>query len=374
MLAVGRWADAIVELTAVLRDRPDDVDALCLLAQCHSLAGDGHRMRDAADRALAVAPDHEWALRLRAHALLTLKRRRAATAAARAAVAVAPEEWRTHAMLAEVLVRRPGVWASVRARVSADTVLRLAPEEAEAHVVDAQVHLRTGDLAAARQACRRALARDPANQAALHNLALAELAGERTGRAARGFTAALAVAPDNRLSGTAHGRSSRAVLWRLFDVLAAATLVHVVVLEVTGPALGLWRRAVALASAALLLTAFGWLTLREWRAQPAAVRWRLRAERREAAVALWPVLVVAAAVGLTVHAWRPPPDSFAEQVGALAAAVTFGTFAIRCRNLLARLARVTLVRLGHRAGLAVHRLWTRTRGRADGSAAGRAGG
>ncbi|WP_406046364.1 hypothetical protein [Micromonospora sp. NBC_00898] len=277
-------------------------------------------------------------------------------------------------MLAEVLVRRPGVWASVRARVSADTVLRLAPEEAEAHVVDAQVHLRTGDLAAARQACRRALARDPANQAALHNLALAELAGERTGRAARGFTAALAVAPDNRLSGTAHGRSSRAVLWRLFDVLAAATLVHVVVLEVTGPALGLWRRAVALASAALLLTAFGWLTLREWRAQPAAVRWRLRAERREAAVALWPVLVVAAAVGLTVHAWRPPPDSFAEQVGALAAAVTFGTFAIRCRNLLARLARVTLVRLGHRAGLAVHRLWTRTRGRADGSAAGRAGG
>ncbi|SCG37455.1 Tetratricopeptide repeat-containing protein [Micromonospora inositola] len=363
---MGRWADAAAELTAVLQVRPYDVDALCLLARCHDLAGDGPGMLDATDRALAVEPDHEWALRLRARALLKVKRRRAATAAARAAVAVAPHEWRTHAMLAEVLVQRMGVWSSVRARLSADTVLRLAPEEAGPHVVDAQVCLRTGEFDAARRACQRALAREPGNQAALHNLAVAELASERVGSAVRGFTAALAVAPDDHLTGTAHGRSARALLWRLFDVLAAATVVHAVLFGVTGDALGPWRRVLALATSALVMVGFGWLCRRAWRAQPAAVRWRLRVERRQAAVALWPILVLAAAVGLIVGAYRPAPDSFADQLRALALAVALGTFAVRCRNLLARGARNTLVRLGHRTGLAVHRAWTRARSRPGG--------
>ena len=326
-------------------------------------------MLDAADRALAVAPDNEWALRLRARALLALNRRRAATGAARAAVAAAPWEWRTHATLAEVLVRRMGVWSSVRARLSADTVLRLAPEEAGAHVVDSMVCLRTGEFDAARRACQRALARDPGNQAALHNLAVAELASERVGSAVRGFTAALAVAPDDRVTGTAHGRSARAVLWRLFDVLAAATLLHAVLFAGIEDVLGSWRRALALATSALILVGFGWLCARAWRIQPMAVRFRLRAERRQAAVALWPVAVLAAVVALTIRAYGPPAGSFAGQLGALAVTGAFGTFAIRCRNLLARGARNALVRLGHRAGMAVHRAWARLRGR-PGRAAG----
>ncbi|MGR6317780.1 tetratricopeptide repeat protein [Micromonospora soli] len=360
---MGRWADAAVQLTAALRSRPDDVNALCLLARCQDLGGDGRRMLDAADRALAVAADHEWALRLRARALLKLKRPREATAAARTAVAVAPEEWRTHATLAEVLVQRMGVWSSVRARISTDTVLRLAPEEAGAHVVDAQVRLRAGEFDAARRACHRALALEPGNQAALHNLAVADLATERVGSAVRGFTAALAVAPDDHLTGTAHGRGARAVLWRLFDVLAVATLVHTVLFEAAGDALGRWRRVVALGTAALILAGFGWLCRQQWRAQPAAVRWRLRADRRQAAVVLWPVLVLAAALGLTIRAYRPTPDSFGDQFGALALAVALGSFAVRCRNLLARGARNTLVRLTHRSALTVHRAWLRVRGR-----------
>jgi hypothetical protein len=154
------------------------------------------------------------------------------------------------------------------------------------------------------------------------------------------------------------------VLWRLFDVLAAATLVHVVLFAVVGDAIGGWRRVAALGTAALVLAAFGWLCRRQWRVHPAAVRWRLRAQRRQAAVALWPLLVLAAVVGLVIEAYRPAGDSVAEQLGALALAVALGTFAVRCRNLLARGARNTLVRLGHKGGLALHRAWAQARGRA----------
>ncbi|MFC4145549.1 hypothetical protein ACFO0M_04705 [Micromonospora mangrovi] len=107
----------------------------------------------------------------------------------------------------------------------------------------------------------------------------------------------------------------------------------------------------------------GLLCRRAWRRQPAAVRWRLRAERRSAAVALRPVLVLAATVALTVGACPPSADGAAEASGQLALTLTAVTLAVRLRNLLARQLRAVLVRLGHRAGLAVHEGRSRLRGR-----------
>nr|WP_197087899.1 tetratricopeptide repeat protein [Micromonospora sp. HK10] len=364
LLEVGRWREAIGHLAEVLRSHPDDVAALCLLARCHELAGDPAQALATARRALAVAPDNEWALRLEALALIGLKRRRAALRSARAAVAAAPGEWRTHAALVAVLVHQPGIRSLVAARLAADTVLRLAPEEPDAHLVDAQVCLRTGELAAARRGCERALQRDPGHQAARHTLALVELTGDRVASAARGFSAALALAPDDGVTGRAHSAGARALLWRLFDVLAVATALHLAVFAAAAGPLGAGRRPLGLAVAGSILVGFGVLCVRSWRRQPAAVRWRLRAERRDAAVALWPVAVAAAATALVLGAWQPPDGTAAADLAGVCLTATVLVGGLRLGRLLARWALVVVSRLAYRAALGLHRAGARLRRRA----------
>lgn len=334
LLAVGRWAQAAEVLATVLAREPDDAEALCLLATCHDQAGQPKLMLEAADRAIAADPAYEWALRLRAHALLALKRRGRAEAAARAAVALAPGQWRTHATLAEVLLARRGTRRILAARRSADTVLRLAPHTADAHVLDSAVRLRMADYGGARSACRQALALDPENQAALHNLAVADLARERVGTAARKFTDALALAPQDTLTGEGHAESMRGVLWRHFDLLALAAAAHVLLFNAIDTTLGSWRRPAELVAAALILIGFAWLVARTWRAQPRAIRWRFRADIGKDRVISAVVLMVLAAFGLLVSAYGPAPGSGPDTLGSMTLAVTFLFLIVRVRNML----------------------------------------
>ncbi|MFR9780063.1 tetratricopeptide repeat protein [Micromonospora sp. MS34] len=371
MLELGRWREAIAELGTVVADHPGDVEALCLLARCYSLAGDPASTVATAERVLAVAPRHEWALRQRAVALAALKHRRAAAESARAAIVAAPTEWRAHAALAEVQVQRLGAWSVLSARLAADAALRLAPEEADAHLVDARVRLRTGELTAARRACLRALELDPGNQVALHNLAVVELTRERPDRAARGFTEVLAGRPDDRLVGTAHRRVVHAMLWRLFDVFAAATLLHVALFTVLA---GPWRRPVALATALALLAGLTLVGVRAWRAQPAPVRWRLRSDRLRPAVMLWPAMVAAAALTLLLSAYRPAPGGVAERMWWAALLVTLVGFGARLVELLGRRVLILLVRLSFRATLGLYRAGVALRRRRVPAAAARARG
>ncbi|WP_327030755.1 hypothetical protein OG989_14235 [Micromonospora sp. NBC_01740] len=370
LLEVGRWPDAFHELSRVLRECPDDVEAGCLLARCYDLAGDPPGTVAATGRVLAVAPGHEWALRQRAMALVAMRRRREALLCARAAVAAAPHEWRTHATLTEVLLHQPGVRALVFARDAADTVLRLAPDEADAHVVDAQVCLRAGELTLARRACVRALELDPQNQAALHDLAVVDLRRERLGRAGRGFSAALALAPGDRTTGTAHGQGARAVLWRLYDVLAAATVGHLVVFALVAGTLGPWRRPLALGAAVLLLAAFALLFRWVWRAQPLAVRLKVRADRRQPAVLLWAAAVVAAAVASVLSGYRPAEDSVAGNLAILGVMITVVTLAVRLYGLVTGWVSTVVVRLLYRTALLLHGGRRRTGRRGDAAGAG----
>jgi tetratricopeptide (TPR) repeat protein len=302
-------------------------------------------MLAAADRAIAADPQYEWGFRLRAHALLALRRPKPAEAAAREALALAPWMWQTHATLADALLRRGGTRRIVAARRYADQVLRLAPHEADAHVLDAAVLARMSDLRRARQACQRALAIDPQCQAALHNLAVIDLARDRVGAAARKFTDALSLAPHDTITGQTHGQSARGVLWRLFDALALAVAAHVLLFNAIERPLGAWRRPVEFAAAALVLAGFGWLAKRTWAAQPRGIRWRLRADIRKAAVVFGVILMGMAAVGLLLSAYDPSARSVADRLRTWFLIVPFAVLVVRLRNILARRLYLTARRI-----------------------------
>ena len=355
LLEVGRWAEAAQVLSAVLDHAPNDAEALCLLATCHDEAGQPDRALDAADRAIAADPQYEWGFRLRAHSLLALKRPKPAEAAARAALALAPWAWQTHATVAEALLARRGTRRIIAARRSADNVLRLAPHEAGAHVLDSVVLIRMADFAAARLACHRALAIDPEHQAALHNLAVIDLARGRVDAAARKFTDALSFAPHDAITGQAQAESARGVLWRLFDVMALAVAAHVLLFNAIDRPLGAWRRPVELAAAALILAGFGWLAARKWTAQPRGIRWRLRADIRKAVVVFGVILIVMTAAGLILSAYAPAARSVLDDLRAWFLFVPFAVLVVRLRNMLLRQIYPTTRRLWFR-------LWT-ARGR-----------
>ena len=334
LLEVGRWAQAEQVLTAAIGRAPDDAEALCLLALCHDKAGAPHRMLTAADRAVAVDPTYEWGHRLRAHALLALKRPRPAEAAARSAVELAPQVWQTHSTLAATLLRRGGTRRILAAHRSADTVLRLAPHEPDAHMVDAAVRIAMADFDGARRACERALELDPQHQAALHNLAVVDLARERVGAAARGFSDALALDPQDPLTGQAHAMSARAVLWRLFDALVAAVVAHTLLFELTDRWLGDWRRAVELGAAAAILAWFGWYARRTWRRQPSGIRWRLRAGLVKDGRAVVLLFMAMAGIGLVLSAYAPATGTAPDNARAVLLFVPIAVFAFRLRGVV----------------------------------------
>jgi Flp pilus assembly protein TadD len=348
LLEVGRWAQALEVLSVAIGRTPDDAEALCLLARCHEQAGRSDLMLAAADRAVQADPAYEWGHRLRAYALLALKRLPPAEAAARTAVTLAPDAWQSHSTLAAVLLGRGGTRRLVAARRSADTVLRLAPREPDAHMVDAAVRIDMADFGGARRACERALELDPQHQAALHNLAVVDLARDRVGAAARGFSDALALDPHDSLTGRGHALSARAVLWRLFDALVGTVVAHTLLFHLTDRWLGDWRRAVELAAAGVILGWFGWYAARTWRGQSSGIRWRLRSGLVKHALGVVLLLMAMAAIGLVLSAYAPEPRSVADNARAVLLFIPIAVFVFRLRGIVLR-----------RVFPAVRRLWFR---------------
>ena len=87
-------------------------------------------MRQAADRAIAVAPQSEWAWRLRSTSLRGLGLLRDSLEAARQAVALGPHVWATHVTLADVLLLSDQSEARKEAYESAQRAMELAPDRA----------------------------------------------------------------------------------------------------------------------------------------------------------------------------------------------------------------------------------------------------
>jgi Flp pilus assembly protein TadD len=247
-----RPADAVPILTRIIAVDPTNVRALCQLAQCQLDLKRYDLMLAAADRAAGADPHSEWAHRLRAMALLYRGEHGPGMESARRAVSLAPNNWRCHVTLADTSMvgtlpeeKKAAYHAALRA-------VSLAPHQAGTHVTLGRVLLSIGENDRAREAFERALALDPANAAALSNLAITRLRRGRIVAAGRSFGEVAAANPADHLF--AHNVTATAFLWvqRVIDLGVLSVLVQMVVALLVPDS---WRVVTGLAVSALCLTA-----------------------------------------------------------------------------------------------------------------------
>ena len=290
MIELGRFAEAIRALTAMVAASPHDGRAWCLLARAQLGNGSPGAAVRAARRASAADPADDWPYRLAGMALIDLGRPADAVAAASRARELAPQFWRSHVCLAQAALAAGDTGLAREARAAA---LALAPEEAEVHVVAGKVALGEGDLEEAAASQRAALAIDPANVGAVNELGLislrrrdpagaaghfieavrrspgssvfrgnyeAALARVAAGIAASGWLVAVAIAAVVLLAGVGSASPWALMLAGLLAALGAADAVRrfVAVPRTARPRLAgmLWRRpaGLALGAAAVIIS------------------------------------------------------------------------------------------------------------------------
>ena len=185
LIDLGRFPMAL-EALAPLIAGPGDAEALCRGARALIGLSRHEEAADMAGRAVAAAPDLEWAHRLRSAALVALAKdaaggQRAALAdeareAARQSVRLAPGLPVTYrnAVTAEITA---GDLAA--ASMALQRLLLLAPEDAESWNTAALLALAAHDPITAEQHARRAIELDPNSSEAWNNLGVAQ---QRSGR------------------------------------------------------------------------------------------------------------------------------------------------------------------------------------------------
>lgn len=259
LLEIKRTESARELIAQVLSAEPENVEALCLLARGYYVDRDFTALRGAAERAVALAPDRYDAHVLLAFAQVELDDARSAAISANEAVRLHPDGWHGHAALALA-------WFNLRRRRRAFRAIRraveLAPDEAGPHSVRAQMYRALGWTVRAERSYRQALARDPDNTEALTTLGRIATDANRFGTAGEHFGTALATAPTDQ--------ATRAELDRLLiGGLAGQCLMGLwgagfVAMFVMLPKMWLAPLAV--------LTLLAWWIRRTWRRFPPGVR------------------------------------------------------------------------------------------------------
>lgn len=227
LLEVGRAEAALALLSRDLPEEPGDGRALRLFWLANSRLGRHEEALRWADRAVSVEPHGAASWIYRATTLLELDRHDEAVTALRRAIELAPDNWLTHYMLGRAMLdtsAEPGELLGV-----ATTVVSLAPEQAEAHVLLGLVHDKTGDNEAAAAAYRAALAIDPGNAGARNNLARIDLLAHRSEQAASGFQDALTLDPQSAPMQENLGKSAALPLIKQAPVVFLVLLVLVAI-------------------------------------------------------------------------------------------------------------------------------------------------
>ncbi|GIF17304.1 tetratricopeptide (TPR) repeat protein [Actinoplanes tereljensis] len=201
---VRRESEAAALVAQVLARDPHHVPAWLVLARARLLADDPAGALHAARTAAGLEPGHPAALALVGLAHSDLGRPGEAAAALRQAVAIDPGDAEWHRLLAAVLTADGQ--SRREALAAARTALELAPDWGAAHVTYGSVLLTGRKIGPAREAFRRALALDPQDASAHHELARADAlgrnhyAGGQLARAADGFARTLALDPHEQLA------------------------------------------------------------------------------------------------------------------------------------------------------------------------------
>lgn len=203
---IGKWEAALPFAERAVADNRQWPNNWCLLGWTLHGLGRYRESLAAAEEALKLAPDSEWAHRTRSRALGQLGRRTEALKAAREAVRQAPNEWRAWAHVAATAY---ALGYPADAREAAERAVELGHDVASPWVTLSYVCLEM-DWEAAATAALRALSLAPEHTVALNNLGCARLLQKRYAEARDIFDRGIAISPGytrlafNRALATAH--------------------------------------------------------------------------------------------------------------------------------------------------------------------------
>ena len=215
-LELRRPEEALRHLDRAMAAAPNDDRIWCLRAQAFLQLERHEEALESAQKASALDPAEEWSHRLASVALVNLGRGQEAVDEAGEAVRLAPFLPIVRVQLAQAMAALPHLRRA--AYDEALAAVTLDPNEPECHLVVADTARKLGWTRQAETAYRQVLAMDPANAAAMNNLAVLRLQQGRTGEALSGFSAA--AAHDPRM--TVARRNVEVTAWKLLQRVTLA--------------------------------------------------------------------------------------------------------------------------------------------------------
>ncbi|MEV4344241.1 tetratricopeptide repeat protein [Actinoplanes sp. NPDC049596] len=200
----GDAAGAAELLAPVLAAEPDNVRALVLMTHAQLALKKPELAHEVAHRAVRTAPESAEALSALSRALTGLERHGEAVAVAQAAAGIEPHNAYRHNRVAWALLGAGH--RAVEAEHAARRAVELDPHEADFRITYAMVMKQLNRTDRARQALRDALALEPQNAVAQHELATLDVVHRnpfalgRLARGASGLAGALRADPGQQAS------------------------------------------------------------------------------------------------------------------------------------------------------------------------------
>ena len=233
----GQWDEAVRVAGQILAAQPENLAAVRVMTVATSGAGDHTTALRYADLLVELAPRNPDSHLRRSEVLRHLRRPADALRSAEEALRLAPGNAYVMCGMVVALLgrgRRRDLRQACELSVSA---LAVAPESPLVHVSRALVFRRLADHRAERAAYEQALALDPTDEIARHNLALLDHARGRTGLALTKLRDLVAENPTDRLAAANLAKLSAGLL-RGFLLAAALCTVAVCVTAMAQPR---WR-------------------------------------------------------------------------------------------------------------------------------------
>jgi Flp pilus assembly protein TadD len=170
-MVAHRYEEAILLLQRAITQEPQNPEPRCLLAVCLLNIGKAREAAEMAATAIALDPNAEWPHRIRSEALAASGKGNKALHEAEEAVRAAPNEAMALFNLGEQLQQRR--WRLKRAAAAVRRGLALEPDSYVGHELLARIELRRRRWKEAEAAYRKALAMQPQSWVLMNNLALA---------------------------------------------------------------------------------------------------------------------------------------------------------------------------------------------------------
>lgn len=182
LIEIGRYREALGELNAHLGTHPDDYFSLCQAAFCHYQLGEYQSAYDVTKKAVAAAPEEEWAYRLQSLIFAATGDKRRALEAAERCVKCAPDFVYSLHALANAQI---GTWRLDDAQETVARMFEVAPDDAVTYDAAGFLALNKEDYQKAEEHYLEALRLDPESVSALNNLGVVYIEYANSGKGRR---------------------------------------------------------------------------------------------------------------------------------------------------------------------------------------------